>query len=84
MKQRSYIPPETPPSRFRPRTQIVLIILLQLLSLSLILIAITIVFSLFTGWHIFLVGLGVVALLIVFTFMMLRVFINAFKRESHP
>jgi hypothetical protein len=84
MKLRSYIPPEIPPSRFRPRTQIVLIILLRLFILSLILIAITVVFSLFSGWHIFPVGLGVIVLLLFFAFMMIRVFINAFKRDIHP
>ena len=83
MKLRSYIPPEPPPSRFRPRAQIVFIIMLRLITLSLILIAITVVFSLFTGWHIFFVGLGVVALLLIFTYMLLRVFVNAFKKEGH-
>ena len=82
MKLRSYIPPEITPSRFRPRTQIVLIITLRLFILSLILVSITVVFSLFSGWHIFLVGMGVIALLLIFTFMMIRVFVNAFKKES--
>lgn len=79
--QRSYIPQELPPSRLRPRTQILLIIVIRFSIISIVLLSITLAISLLSGLSFFVVGILITLFIFIFGFMALRLFIKAFGKD---